>query len=756
MEQFSPTYTKTICFVFLFCSISLFAQEKEKIQLLDNTTNTPIIGATFLYGPQTGLTNKEGFLEIQYIDGETMTLSHIAYGSWILKDSEIQLAISDGVVYKNILSVNLYPVSIIGLHVKNDDVQSLNLGYQDKMAHDAGAVLNRNAAINSIRKSGSYGFDPVLRGFKYDQLNIVINGVQSATAACPNRMDPPTSQVAPNMIDRVEILKGPHALRYGNSFGGTINFISTDPHYSSKFQSYGRMSGGYDSNGDIIRNEGLLGFSGKKYDLGIFASWSQGNDYSDGDGNIIPSAFKRGSIGTSLGLKLTENQQISFSATRNLARDAIFAALPMDLREDNTWLLNASHKISFDRANLYSWNTSFYGTIVNHLMDNRLKDLNPRMMDAETEANTYSYGGRTEGTWKPGNGLLYTGMDLKIEGAEGTRVREFLMGPNAGNILYDNAWQNGKIIKSSLFAEYHLGINDGLRFVFSGRLELNNSQALDAQDEFTDIYPETSTTQLNPSLSIGGVKQFKAISVGLWLGRAQRSGSLTERFINYFPVGQDPYELLGNPQIKPEKNNQIDLTFEYKTAGTYIDVDIFACYLKDNISSVIDTGLSPRLPNSPGVRQFITIDNAFKTGFEINWNQSLFAELQHHFSLAYTYGKDLEKEEPLPEIAPLDIRYSLFGLYLKNKLRPEASLRYVTEQSRISGEFGETITPSFFTMDVSVSYSFKKVFSVSAGVQNVFDETYYEHLNRSVKGTDPRPIYAPGRNIFLSLSMNFM
>jgi iron complex outermembrane receptor protein len=55
----------------------------------------------------------------------------------------------------------------------------------------------------------------------------------------------------------------------------------------------------------------------------------------------------------------------------------------------------------------------------------------------------------------------------------------------------------------------------------------------------------------------------ESISTALWLGRAQRSGSLTERFINYFPVGQDPYEMLGNPQLLPEVNNQADLTFAW-------------------------------------------------------------------------------------------------------------------------------------------------------------------------------------------------
>lgn len=60
----------------------------------------------------------------------------------------------------------------------------------DKLSHDAGDFLSQSAFIGGIRKSGSYGFDPVLRGFKYDQINIVMDNGLSATAACPNRMDP--------------------------------------------------------------------------------------------------------------------------------------------------------------------------------------------------------------------------------------------------------------------------------------------------------------------------------------------------------------------------------------------------------------------------------------------------------------------------------------------------------------------------------------------------------------------------------------
>jgi iron complex outermembrane receptor protein len=756
-------YHKTTAGIFaviiIFClgmtESSLQAQELAAVRLLDKSTNMPITGATYQYGNQSGQSDEKGIIEFNIEEGLDMVLSHVGYGKWELSALALKSVINSGVSYKESIAVNLYPVTVIALRPSLDDSESLSLDYEEKMAYDGGAILNQTPAINSIRKSGAFGFDPVLRGFKYDQLNIVLNGAQSATAACPNRMDPPTSQMAPNMMDRIEVLKGPHAMRYGGTVGGTINFIPAPLRFSEQGNVYGRLSGGYDSNGNILRSEGLIGFSGNGYDLGIFAAWSQGNDYETGDGQMIMASFKRGNFGSNLGLKISKNQQLRLSLSRNIARDVDFPALPMDLRKDDTWMFNARHDISLSKSHLKSWNTTIYGSFVDHMMDNYSKTLDPRMVNAETNANTRNYGGRTEGVWKFENANLFSGFDIRIEGAEGTRTREFLMGPNAGNIVYDNPWQNGQISKAGVFGEYHLH-HKQFEWIFSGRLELNVSEIKNAEPEFTEVYDETSSTQINPNLSVGGIKSLKNdISIGFWLARAQRSAGLTERFINYFPVGQDPYEMLGNPQLDPEVNNQLDLTFEWKTPTTVIDLDIFVSYLQDYISSVIDTTLSPRMPMSPGVRQFINIDQVFKTGFEISWSQRITKGLFHQFSMAYTYGQDLELDEPLPEIAPLDLRYRLYGNYVKNKLKPEISFRYVLKQSRISSSFGETETPAFTVVDFKISYQVVRIFGMTAGIQNLFNQNYYEHLNRSIRGSAV-PIYAPGRNFYLSVNFNFM
>ena len=548
----------------IITTISTIAQNTINIRLLDKATSQPVTDVTFEYGDQNGVSDVNGFITFTYEKKRSMTFSHINYGAWSLNDAQILDMIDKKTLLLTRVTENLYPVTVIALRSKNQPSKDVKLEYRDQLAHDAANILNKKPSLNSIRKGGNYGFDPVFRGFKYDQLNVVLNGAQSATAACPNRMDPPTSQMAPNMLERVEILKGPHALRFGTGFGATINFVPEKRRFSEENDVYGRISNSYDGNGNILRNEGQIGFSGKNHDIAVFGSWSQGNDYTTGNGETVAADFERGSFGTNIGFMFSENSQFSVSAVYNVARDADFPALPMDLRKDDTWLFNARHDITFDKKkHLKSWNTTAFASFVDHLMDNLLKPLDPRMLNAQTNATTYNFGGRTEGVWNFENSNLFAGADFRQEGAEGIREREFLMGPNAGNTFRDNAWQDGFISKTSVFAEYHFKPKN-TRFIISTRLELNNGNINDPTEEFEDNNDESQVTQFNPSISIGASKKLsKDITLGVWLARAQRSAGLTERYINYFPVGQDPFELLGNPQLDPEINNQLDVTLQY-------------------------------------------------------------------------------------------------------------------------------------------------------------------------------------------------
>jgi len=742
-----------LCVLLFFTALS-YAQTYRTLKLADRQTRVPIANATFTYGDQQGVSDPDGRIYFTPNAGATLLISHLNYGQVTFENSVIQTIEEGGILNLSEIPVNLQPVTVMALRPKSGPETRLKLDYQEHLAHDAAAILMQDPAVGGIRKGGNYGFDPVFRGYKYDQINVVLNGAQGATAACPNRMDPPTSQMAPNMIDRIEILKGPHALRYGVGLGATMNFVPAELQFSEVPDVYGRLSNSFEGNGSVFRNEGQLGFSGSLYDASFFGSWSQGGDYTSGAGQTIQADFKRGSFGTQLGFKVSPADQIRLSIIYNLARDADFPALAMDLREDDTWLVNARFDKAIKKEYLKSWNTTVYGSFVNHLMDNLLKPLDPRTLNASTDATTYNYGFRSETVWSFSQDKLYAGLDFRNEGADGTRTREFLMGPNQGTVFQDNVWQDGNILKGSVFAEYRMQ-QARWNYIFSTRLEVNAGQINDPATEFEEIYGDGSITQFNPSISMGAKRLFDSgASLGVWLGRAVRSGGLAERYINYFPIGQDPYEMLGNPVLDPEVNYQLDLAYNLPLANMELGVDVFAGYLTDFISSVIDPDLEPRLPMSPGVRRYINIDEAFKTGFEFYWTQNIFHLLQQQLGVAYTFAQDMERGDPLPEIAPLDLRYSLSGSFIEGKLRPEVTFRHVLKQARISEEFGETETPSFSLLNASLTYQLTGITRVNLGVNNLFDENYYEHLNRSVRG-GTSPIFEPGRNFFASVNFVF-
>jgi iron complex outermembrane receptor protein len=210
---------------------------------------------------------------------------------------------------------------------------------------------------------------------------------------------------------------------------------------------------------------------------------------------------------------------------------------------------------------------------------------------------------------------------------------------------------------------------------------------------------------------------------------------------------------VGNPELAAEINNQADLNIDFSTGITLVSINVFATVLQNYISAVYDSTLTPRLPSSPGVRKFENFGSAFKTGFELDWEQEILGFLRQQVSMAFTYAIDRERDEPLPEIAPFDLRYILKGFFLKDRLQPELRFRKVLSQNRVSKAFAESSTPGFNLLDLELSWNYNARLMFSAGIDNIFDVHYYEHLTRPLVG-GINPLYAPGRNVFFTMALD--
>lgn len=220
------------------------------------------------------------------------------------------------------------------------------------------------------------------------------------------------------------------------------------------------------------------------------------------------------------------------------------------------------------------------------------------------------------------------------------------------------------------------------------------------------VNPTHTQSVYSLSFNAGFTSKFSQSSkIGLWLGRGQRAASTTELYINYFPVGTDAYEMLGNPELKPEINYQADVNYTWQPPTSLFNVNLFISSVQNYISSTIRQDLTPRIASAPGVRQYINIKRAMITGFEVGYQQELPFNLLAGLTAAYTYAEDNEHQKPLPEIPPLDMQLVVKGSYFAQKIKPEVLLRHAIEQNRISAEYGETPTESFTIIDAAITYT---------------------------------------------------
>lgn len=639
----------------------------------------------------------------------------------------------------------LSPVSVYALKGKPTH-RSLKLTHADWVKHDAGEVLLQIPGFSSIRKSGDFGFDPVFRGFKWEQVSILNDGGLTAHAACPNRMDPPSSQVMINQVEKIEVIKGPHNFRFGPATGAVVNFKTADPVFSSQKEIFGRINIGGESNGNIFRTEGQLGMRGKNIQVSLAGSYSNGQDYRDGSGTIIPAVFNRGAINLNAAYQVKQNQLASVNITRNFARNTSFPTLMMDLLSDDTWMIQGKYQVKSANRWYSQWNTQVFTSFVDHQMGNGLRPASATML-SHVFSNTQTSGGRTEFQIKRNNQTIYLGADLKYEYANGNRTRTMITGMMAGKTFTDTLWQKASLLHTGFFGHFDKTIGK-YEFTLSSRIDLVHAKPRAVSAKYAGTNTDLETVDLNPSISAGINRIFsRSFQAGLWLGRGVRSASITEKFINFLPVGLDAYEVVGNAQLRPEVNTQLDLILAYKNQYTSVQLTLFTSSVQNFISSVVDPTLKPVVSTAPGVRKFINISTARLSGFEFHWNQQAGNRIRNEFTATYTQGQNRELDQPLPEINPFEIRNKLQAELYKNRITGYISLRHSFEQNRVSAAFSEKTTAAFTVTDLGLNIKPAAKLQFTLAVQNLFNITYKEHLSRYISST--LPLNSPGRNLVI-------
>lgn len=746
--------THYIVILFLFLSNILFAQiNTYKGVVIDQETKKPItdVAIKAMGSKEYTLTDYKGTYRIKAKKGTRIEIIHMSYQSVkTILEENMTISLSPKKISLDEIVIKSHPLEDIShAIVVIDDAKK---GSQPRNVSD----LFNDISGFSIQKRSATASEPSFRGFKYEQMNIKYDGGTKIVHACPNRMDPITAHVIPEEVSKIEVVKGPFTVRFGQSFGPIVNLVTRTP-TPDDYGVHGSLQSGYETNGSSFVGRAELLYANEKFDLTLNGENRNFGDYTDGNGVVTPAAFKTNSYSLKAGYNPKNNQRLQIDWRQKFGKDIKHAGLPMDSPKDDSNSLGIDYKIQKVSDKINSITYKSYFSAVDHLMTNHLRP-SFKKMDAQTPVTSNTYGGKLEVGVTPNDKLLiFTGVDADIIKRDGERKRIIKLKPdgtpfpeNARPEFVDAVWQDATTSDIGLFAEANYKLTEKLVMTSGVRVDFVTSNIKDPKGDttvmggavvpgFATLYGEgfdkSSETTMSGTISLK--HQYKGTQMQLAYGLGTRTASMVERYIYHFSIGSDPYEYVGNPFLKAEKNNQIEFSIKHRKRAVLIGTSVFYSFMKDYISAVVRNG-DPnfaKVYSSPHAfaKQYVNVD-ANQIGFDAFFNYKILSSLEFLSDLAYTKATNETFDEPLAQIAP-------FSAHLGLKFEKEIywinlSTKFVGKQDQLATSFGETVvTPGYNTIDLRLGVEPVKGFKLGAAALNLLDTAYYNHLNFTFKNT---------------------
>jgi iron complex outermembrane receptor protein len=623
----------------------------------------------------------------------------------------------------------------------------------------------------SIQKRSAIASEPSLRAFKYEQMNIKYDAGGKYVHACPNRMDPITAHIIPEEVRKIEVIKGPFTSRYGQTFGGIVNIV-TSPTIHPENGLYGEFQSGYETNGNNSASRAELQYVKNKFNFTVNGEYRNYGNYKDGNGIKTPSGFVTKSYSAKAGYNFSANQTIRFDWRQKFGDQIVHTGLPMDSPYDNSYSMGLDYKWKMVSEKIKNISFKSYYTFVDHLMTNGFDLNNPRpnypAIDARTPVSSTSHGGRFEIEHQPDSKLsMFYGIDLDNIYREGKKSVVANVNPNTGEpfaiptTTISEVWQDATTNDLGIFIEFNYNFSDYFAATAGARTDYTTAKIDSPDTGFLALYNGTVSDKTDVTFAghFGLKFNKKGWNAQLSFGRGVRTASMLERYIYRFEIGSDSRQYIGNPNLKPEVNYQTELSISKKIEHFSVGTSAFISYMDNYITGVLRPsltggtscgGIAPIAP-----KQFVNV-NAYQYGFETFVDFEIIKNLSFSTNISLTKARNLTLKEPLAQVFPMVIRNEL--KYEKPKYWLSLRSEIVDNQNDFAPSFAETATPGYEVFDLRIGYKPIKNVTFGGAVLNIFDEGYYSHLNFSFKNADINNgyrIHEPGRNFSVFAKYNF-
>lgn len=606
-----------------------------------------------------------------------------------------------------------------------------------------------------IQKTNLGGGAPFMRGLTGKQVLILVDGIRLNNSFYRFGPHQYLNTIDPNIIERIEVVRGPSSVMYGSdAMGGVINIITkkrTD--FLDPLAANGLVSATYDSatagtsyvdevGGYATRLQG----EGNWNDFGwIFGGSAKSYDDLEGGsdrGDQVPSGYrqydadlklnKQLAPGRELLLGMQFSRQLDVPKTSEVVLDGKvkFNYEP----QERTFTSIEFHDTSLDWFDDFKFNVSYNLQREGEDIIAKLPIQTNELTDVGTIGTSVQF---TNGLFDNKHRITYgvesyhDDYDTQKKSTDLNTMLVTTIKPGVPNgATYDNL---------GVFVQDEIKLTDRANMILGGRYsqfsaegqldhptEGKKSLALET-DQFTGslqgIY--SLTQQLN---FVAGISQgFRAPNMEDFFGRVD--------FNTEIP----------NTNLKPEESVNYEVGLKYFDTSTFADLHYFyADY--ENLIDRVDALNSLGQP----VKQRRNVNQATIEGVEGGMHHEFTENWRVGATFAWTQGRD-DKDIPLRRIPPLNgsvqLRYSH-----SPKLWVELDSLIADKQDDLSNGDKTDLripkggTPGYVVFSLKSGFKRTKNETLSLTFENLFDQQYKSHGSG---------IYAAGRSVVASYSVKF-
>ena len=409
--------------------------------------------------------------------------------------------------------------------------------------------------------SGSWGNKGSIRlqGLNGEHTLVLVNG-QKYKGGHSEGVD--ISSIPINMIEKIEVVKGPASVLYGSdAVGGVVNIITKS---SLDQKSSVNISTGYGSDNYQVY-EAMANYSKNKFGAQI----SFGKKHTDAldeetddmDEDIVSGNFE---YRFSKNLKVSINPRYEYNIL-----DSVNSKDEKDNRIQKRFSLNSLLEWKSNKGSIINLRASLFN--YKHYMESKSTDYNDNTYELELTA--------THLLTK--NHLLTAGYHFENQQRD-DRGKEFEIDQSI----------------NSFYLQDQISLNPFI-FVIGARMDLHEAWGTEFNPKANVMLDVTDNLKLRASA-----------------GRAFRAPTLLSLYAPDWKMG--PYTVISNPDLKPEKSLGLQIGGEWQLAKKVIaGVSYFHNDIKNLITSKIDRS------GRPWKMTYNNVDEAMTQGVELNLRASL-------------------------------------------------------------------------------------------------------------------------------------